>query len=277
MIFDIAWKLGRKSLTGGLYDFLSYRVLGRNRRYERLETYESIYRHYRDHGLEFRGRKVAEIGCGLQLFTGLQMLAEGASEVILVEPKLDFSPTFVEGHVLRYNAARDKTLAVDDVAKRSRAYKDLGKVPADDDGSVDIVCSYTVLEHVPDLSAFFRESYRVLKPGGVSYHLVDLSDHTYQVLGHFPLVAGINSRRGLYHLRYGDGAFARLNDPKCWMNRQLLPTYLDLARKVGFAVERLEVQPFRGPVQIHPDLLARVPGTDPAQLRALTFSLMLRK
>lgn len=277
MLFDIAWKIGRKSLPKGLYNFLSYRVLGRSRSYERLDTYVAIYRHYREHGLDFRGRKVVEVGCGLQLYTALQMLADGASEALLVEPKLDLTPAFIAGHVERFNAAGGAHLDAGDAARRLRAFKDLSLIPCGDDGTADIVCSYTVLEHVPDLASFFRESARVLKPGAVSYHMVDLSDHTYQIMGRLPLLSPLNSRRGLFHLRYGASAFRLLNDPKCWMNRELLPAYLRLASGSGFAVESLDVQPFQGKLRIHPDLMAKVPGADPAQLQAVTFSLKLRK
>ena len=40
-----------------------------------------------------------------------------------------------------------------------------GRIPLDD-GSADVVTSFTVLEHVPDERRSLAEMYRVLKPGG---------------------------------------------------------------------------------------------------------------
>jgi ubiquinone/menaquinone biosynthesis C-methylase UbiE len=42
-----------------------------------------------------------------------------------------------------------------------------------DDGSFDLVVSQTVLEHVHDIGAAFREIARVLVPGGLAYHEVE--------------------------------------------------------------------------------------------------------
>lgn len=47
------------------------------------------------------------------------------------------------------------------------------------DRSVDMVCSYAVLEHVPreTVDALTKESKRILKPGGVAVHAIGLQDH----------------------------------------------------------------------------------------------------
>src|SRR4029077_10194213 len=45
--------------------------------------------------------------------------------------------------------------------------------------SVDFVFSQAVLEHLPlaQFERFLGESFRVLRPGGVSSHVIDLEDH----------------------------------------------------------------------------------------------------
>src|SRR5436190_2873624 len=43
---------------------------------------------------------------------------------------------------------------------------DDGRVPLDD-GSVDLVLSTQVLEHIPDVPAYLGEARRLLKPGGI--------------------------------------------------------------------------------------------------------------
>ena len=44
-------------------------------------------------------------------------------------------------------------------------------------GSVDIVLSRAVLEHVDDLDATFQDMFTALKPGGIAVHKVDLRSH----------------------------------------------------------------------------------------------------
>jgi SAM-dependent methyltransferase len=46
--------------------------------------------------------------------------------------------------------------------------------------SVDVIWSKSVLEHVREPGAVAREMFRVLKPGGVMCHIIDLRDH-YQL------------------------------------------------------------------------------------------------
>ena len=41
-----------------------------------------------------------------------------------------------------------------------------------EDGEVQLIASRTVLEHVPDIDAFFRHAARVLVPGGLTIHLI---------------------------------------------------------------------------------------------------------
>lgn len=280
MLFDIAWKLSRKSLSGGLYDFLSYDLLGRNRVYERPETYRGIVDHYLAHGVSLQGKTIIEAGCGRQLFTALHMLEAGAAKVILAEPKLRYSREFLRAHLDSFNKVFRKgrdPMAEEDAAARLEAYRDLSQIPADRNGTADHVCSYTVLEHVPDLPGFFRDSQRLLKPGAMAYHHVDLSDHTYQIMARFPATRNLSGQRALYHLRYSEKAFALLNDPKCWMNRRLLPEYLDMAKAAGLAVEKLVIDPYEGPVVIHPSLMERCTDKDPSRFKLLNFSLTLRK
>ena len=48
------------------------------------------------------------------------------------------------------------------------------------DASFDIIVSSDVLEHVPDLDAAFRESFRVLRPGGAHVFTVPVAEATAQ-------------------------------------------------------------------------------------------------
>ena len=48
------------------------------------------------------------------------------------------------------------------------------------DNSLDLIVSSDVLEHVPDLAAAFRESFRVLRPGGAHVFTVPFEPRTVQ-------------------------------------------------------------------------------------------------
>jgi len=280
MLFDVAWKLSRKALNPGLYDFLSYDLFGRKRVYEKPETYLGIFDHYRSQGLEFKGKTVIEAGCGKQLQTALHFLSAGAAKVMLAEPRLKFTRELLNANLAIFNARfwrSDPPLKEDEVALRLEAYSDLGGIPAARDGLADLLCSYTVMEHVSDPAGFFRESHRLLRPGGTAYHLVDVSDHTYHLLARFAATRNLSGRRALFHMRYSEPAFSLVNDSKCYMNRRLMPEYVEMAEQTGFKVEGLNWEPYDGPVVIHPHLLARCREKDPNRFRLLNFRLMLKK
>jgi len=45
--------------------------------------------------------------------------------------------------------------------------------------SVDLICSYTALEHVRYPSMTVQECFRILRPGGMLVSVIDLGDHSY--------------------------------------------------------------------------------------------------
>lgn len=47
------------------------------------------------------------------------------------------------------------------------------------EASVDLICSYTALEHVRAPSVTVQECFRVLRPGGVLVSVIDLADHSF--------------------------------------------------------------------------------------------------
>lgn len=80
--------------------------------------------------------------------------------------------------------------------------KSLREIP---EGTVDVAWSHAVLEHVrrSDLPALLSELHRVLRPGGVSSHAVDLSDHMGGALNQLRFSeafweGGVPARSGFY-------------------------------------------------------------------------------
>jgi SAM-dependent methyltransferase len=119
-------------------------------------------------------------------------------------------------------------------------------------GSVDIVTSRSVLEHVPqdEMVAIFKEVRRVLKRDGAMVHTFDHSDHWQ----HFdPSIARMN------YVRYSSRQWRLINNSLCYQNRMMSTQFLDLVRTCGF--ETVELETVYDPVaaseleklKIHPD------------------------
>jgi SAM-dependent methyltransferase len=94
------------------------------------------------------------------------------------------------------------------------------------EGSIDFASSTDTCEHIPeaDLAAIFRETRRLLRPGGAFSCRIDLQDH----YAYFD--------RGLSRynfLRFSDGTWGLVNSPLHFQNRLRSPDYLRLVREAG--------------------------------------------
>jgi len=101
------------------------------------------------------------------------------------------------------------------------------------EGSVDFVSSTDTCEHIPgdDLALIFRESHRLLRPGGAFSCRIDLQDH----------YAYFDRSLSRYNfLRFSDRTWSVVNSPLHHQNRLRSPDYLRLVRAAGFelVVER---------------------------------------
>ena len=95
------------------------------------------------------------------------------------------------------------------------------------DGSIDFATSTDTCEHIPadDLAAIFRETRRLLRPGGAFSCRIDLQDH----------YAYFDRSLSRYNfLRFSDGAWQVVNGPLHFQNRLRSPDYLRLVREAGF-------------------------------------------
>ncbi len=101
-------------------------------------------------------------------------------------------------------------------------------------GSIDVVMSRAVLEHVPPavIEGIFVEAHRLLRPGGISIHLVDHSDHWAH-----------RDRRinAVNFLRYPDWLFAlTCINPQDYQNRLRHPEYRAMLESTGFVIKSEE-------------------------------------
>jgi SAM-dependent methyltransferase len=276
MVGDVVYKIFRKLLPPFLYRSISRSFLGRQKKWKRIETYLSTFEFYRSQGYDFTGRGVAEIGCGDQFYTAIFFLEGGAKEVLLVEPTLVMDIDKLAAELARYNQHASKNLRLEEVKDKILCFRDLSEVPAAFDAQVDLAFSYLVLEHFRDIESFFFHTKRILKPAGISCNLVDLSDHTYHIFMKYPSIRKVAVNRLLHHLRYSDRLFRVVNDPKCFMNRKLLPEYLSLAQKHDLRVAKLTKETDKNAV-IHRDLVRKYPLADSDDLKTVNFLLELEK
>jgi SAM-dependent methyltransferase len=148
-----------------------------------------IVRALREAGADLTGASVLEVGTGwIPTIPALFHLA-GAGRIIGtdVERLLDGATT---AHARRVVAAETPRVREDlglpesvDVEASLETMKIDYRCPFDPrsvpDGSLDVIYSRAVLEHVrlPDLDSIFAGAHRMLRPGGFMAHLIDNSDH----------------------------------------------------------------------------------------------------
>jgi hypothetical protein len=102
------------------------------------------------------------------------------------------------------------------------------------DGSMDLLFSSTVLEHVPllEIRRLFKEAFRLLQSDGLMLHLIDPSDH----FGHSD-----RSISTLNFLTFSEEEFAKYNTRFCYQNRLRVASYRQLIEDAGFEVIHWDV------------------------------------
>jgi len=114
-------------------------------------------------------------------------------------------------------------------------------------GSVDLVFSIAVLEHVRDPRHSLSESLRLLRPGGYALHQIDYEDHR----GRGPA--------GWDFLRFSTSEWDRLHEgerSRDYTNRLRHSQWCRLIADLGFEVVEISFDRVRPPnsVNVHPDL-----------------------
>jgi SAM-dependent methyltransferase len=178
-------------------------------------------------GIPIPGAQLVEIGPGHSLGVALSLLLAGASRVATID-------------TVRYAASRPDPRSFNELLRRCTEAGLVEPADVEDpnralarglgrleylvvDGrqdwpfrerSKDVVYSFSVLEHVRDLRELLEESSRVLRPGGLSIHTIDLRDH-------YNLGQGEN---WLEFLEFDDGKWERMTSARfAWCNRMRAP------------------------------------------------------
>lgn len=189
---------------------------------------------------KIRDAHILELGPGGSIGFGLLALESGAERYAAID---DGTHTFVEETILeRYNRllggnrdALNAYFSFSSTGQASYRTDKIAFVAIDQhshyplpDASVDIIYSCAVLEHVHDLDLCFAEMSRVLKPGGIMYHEVDLRDHIF-------------SQKSLFFLTLSDHWFKMLFQyTGGYINRKRVSSYQSLAEKYELSIVSLE-------------------------------------
>ena len=219
----------------------------------KIQDWEAMAKHLRRVDAGIPGARLMEVGSGWYPALPLACYLSGAARVYtcdlnrLLKPHLMRACIEVLGGALpRIAAACQVPLA--DVQSRYRRMlasahaddpADLSegviqyRAPADaadagiEDGTIDIVFSNSVLEHVPPaaIDRLHRASLRLLRADGVIFHSVNCGDH-YAYAD--PQVHQLN------YLRFSDRQWTFWNNRFLYQNRLRAHHFVDAAREAGF-------------------------------------------
>ncbi|MFT3912885.1 MAG: class I SAM-dependent methyltransferase [Anaeromyxobacteraceae bacterium] len=232
-------------------------------RHGAMDQHSYALRVYREHlGRAGAGRKVRsvlELGPGDTAFSAVIGRALGVERSVLVDAGA-FASRDVElyrelaRHLEEQGSGRvdllDARTLEDVLAACGATYlvSGLESLRQVESGSVDLVFSQAVLEHVPraEFDAMMGELRRVLRPDGVASHRVDLQDH---------LGGGLANLRFSSALWEADG-FARRSG--FYTNRLRFSEHLRAYDRAGFEATLLRVDRFERPAlapgAVHADL-----------------------
>jgi SAM-dependent methyltransferase len=216
-------------------------------------------------------RTVLEIGPGGMVVRAPVLAGLGARRIWFVDPA-DSAPTMPGPYLSAAALARAQGVPAPDLsacADRSAVLARCGATllvggPAAlatiPDGSLDLVVSEAVLEHVrrEHLAPLLQQLRRVTAPDGIGLHAIDFQDH----LG-----------GGLQHLRFSDAFWASplVGRAGVYVNRLGLSAMVGRFRRAGFTVAVTEAIVWDkrppGPAKPHPEAMR--PAEDDLVARAL--------
>ena len=245
-------------------------------------------------GFALNGADVVEIGTGWNPILPLMYAGCGAASVTTVDQERLLDTRLVRfalGLLERHEAAIHSFIGRTDIFKLPRASTSGANDPLTTllatfaityrapysfgnlrSGSADMVVSRDVLEHVPEqtLGELFAHMHRILRPGGVLCHSIDMSDHWEHV---DKSISRVN------FLKY-DGWLWDLagTNPQNFQNRLRRFEYLALLERHGFEVLHADGVPDPAALAAVNDLALcrRYAGVPPAELAVLHTTIIAR-
>lgn len=199
-----------------------------------------------------------------------QLLAHLDSRAARIAATAGLPLDAVQARIARWRATRGLDALLDAAGIRYHAPGD-ARATGLADGSVDIVFSNSVLEHVDPalLPGLMAESRRLVGRRGLAAHAVACNDH----YAHFDrAISFVN------YLRYDDASWAFWNNPLNYQNRLRAPDFIAAARAAGLAVvhEERAVRPGTREALATMAVAARFSHYAPDDLAATTVNFVAR-
>jgi SAM-dependent methyltransferase len=217
---------------------------------------------------ELEGKRVLEVGPGDNLGVALKFLAAGVAQVVSIDRFFSHRDPQQERRI--YTALRERLTPAEksrfddsvDLSSGVRFHPEKlqylygrGIEQMDSDGAgkrFDLIASCAVLEEIENLDAVFSEMDRLLNPGGVQIHNIDLRDYgTLSRFGYHPLEF-CTIPDWLY--RYA----SKFSRP----NRLRIDYYRRKMRELGYDAEILATYVCGSRSELNPFRAALVPGVD---------------
>jgi SAM-dependent methyltransferase len=222
----------------------------------KVDDWRLMVGHLAGAGRPIAGARLFEVGTGWYPTFPFACYLGGAARVVTFDLNRHMKVEFTRGCASLLGEHLDLIAStcgvpVDEVRERHRGLVDrlddrldLGaatggvveyRAPADardtglPDGQLDCVFSNSVLEHIPGdaIEGIFRESRRILAPGGIMFHSANCGDHYAYV---------DRSISQLHYLQYSDRAWSLWQNRFLYQNRLRAHEFVDMAVRAGFEI-----------------------------------------
>ncbi|MGM0462843.1 MAG: class I SAM-dependent methyltransferase [Fibrobacterota bacterium] len=289
-MIDLMYRVLRNNV-----EFESFRkVIGRKKEFSTFRHFSKIVDIYSSH-VPLKDNVVLELGAGVQLYTAFCILALGAKKVYLSDPSIEMdlierSDLVSIAKVVKKKYPRSES-RINDISQHPDKYivifplnlSEREKGIENYQNTFDTIVSHQVLEHIPSIDTLFNNLVTISKATTIHSHIVDASDHYYHVFERIkPIKSFILKYYRQKHLAYSNKMFAKINGHSCYMNRKLLPHYLETLKKYNinnYSYKILESNFFDNRKYVHKDILRMInlKAYSDAQINAVAFHLIINK
>lgn len=221
----IPLRLARRFLfTQGLLDRLKglayYRPsLGETEPQSIVAQYE---RYLKQADYQLAGKTCLELGCGRTNASLYHLAARHAATFWAFEPHAALAAELDQRQL--NTAAQQYGLSTAALQGRVRRASDLNQI---EPGTIDLILSHSVLEHVNEPGALFKKLGNILGTDGCMLHLVDYRDHFFKYPYHF--------------LTFSERTWERWLNPGD-LTRQRLGAHIKELKAAGFDVSIMKTQ-----------------------------------